>query len=173
MNKGVWIAILLSIPINLLTGLLVAPIKSWYKGWGQTREISREKRLRSDYVETLYYVQHPHKFNSYLLLLITQMINHVVIFIVGYFFMLSGVLIAILQQMPDTSGLGNSDKHMQHACLMMGIALTSLASALWSNTFVDFYSTWKRVNNSDSYLSSVPDNIRNLTLEHGQEGRSD
>jgi hypothetical protein len=64
---GVFLGALVSIPLQLATGLMFPSFQRWFEGKMKARAFKKSKRMRKEYEEALYFVTYPHKMTHYFL----------------------------------------------------------------------------------------------------------
>jgi hypothetical protein len=164
MGKDVWIGALLSIPIGIITGLLVAPIQRWYQSRGETREVARAKRLKSEYDEIIFYARHPHKFTHFLGKTLITLIMSVTIWLVG-----SSMLVMIIQVKVDDhitkTAATAFNRYFLSGEMILNAIFVIAAMAWFIQVSSRFWKTWIRVAHFESYVLTVPREMRNFALE--------
>jgi hypothetical protein len=88
----VWIQGLLAIPIAILTGLAVGPIKKWYQGLGKPWETARKERAERHGNQAIFFIQNPHRFTEFLIIQAIQIIYALGVWIAGMIMMVFGVV---------------------------------------------------------------------------------
>jgi Ca2+/Na+ antiporter len=64
---GTVLTAILSIPLQLATGLLFPSVQRWFDARMKARAFAKSKRMRKEYEEALYFVTYPHRMTHYFL----------------------------------------------------------------------------------------------------------
>ena len=165
MNKAAWTEVLvasfLSIPIGILTGLAVAPLRNWYRARGKSWAVTQFNLDRLEYLNTLRYRENPAEFTHFLLFTIVRYIELLMLWsfstLVGVVFLSDALIVR-----------STKSSFYFRTLFEVGAGLSILASTAAVVAFVFYimvlHGTWKRVKHFDSYVKHLPKEIRALEL---------
>jgi hypothetical protein len=165
-SRESWIVLLLSVPISLVTGLLIRPIQSVIerskKGW-QLRQAELQK---DDYASILVYMLEPERFIQNLVFAAFEMIQAIGLVIAG-FGTTTLILVAII---PETLAaphhqLQGLERGILWGFGMVGAALNSWGSYRVTKVLLTMYKVRQRMARFDSYVKTLPDDIRVIEVE--------
>ena len=170
MHRDVWLGAalgaLLSIPIGIGTGLLIAPIQRWYQSWGKTREEARHARIEREYAQALSFVRYPHMFTRFAFRTVVSMVMAITFWLAGSFL---GVLMAEIKILEVVTKQAFPMPRIEHifiqASLFLSGVMVAVGLARLTQEFQKFRDTGARVARFRTYVESVPDDIRRLSVE--------
>lgn len=166
MSRESWIVLLLSIPISLLTGLLIRPIQSWIerskKGW-MARQVQQRK---DDYASILLYMLYPEQLTQDLIFAALRSLQAIGMIIFGLF-LPSSFMIAILPETVSTHD--HNPVGVERVLLWVfgvaGGAINSWGIYLLRQTWEKMKLTRTRIDTFDSFANTVPSDARKVKLE--------
>jgi hypothetical protein len=166
MSRESWIVLLLSIPISLVTGLMIRPIQSGIehrkKGW-MARQVQQRK---DDYASILLYMLYPEQLTHDLIYAAIRSLQAIGMIILGEFIPVC-FMIAIIPETistPDHNPVG-IERVLLWVSSLGGIALSSWNISVLMQTAQKMKLIRTRIDTFDSFASTVPSEARRLKLE--------
>jgi hypothetical protein len=161
MSHEMWIAVGLSIPVGLATGLagglLVRPTQRWLDEKGQSRTQRKRASVETEYWDVLYYAGNPTEFTNLLIEGAIRCAFGLTFFTFPTLPVAALVYVtATRPQEPHSSAFAVVTLFTLCCCFGAGYMLSSTFRAL---------KRYKQLASLDKYLGSLPPNIRNATAE--------
>lgn len=164
MSNDLWIGIIASIPVSIASGLLVEPVRTWFKNKGKSRAEARLELLQWEYRQVLFYVANAHSFTHYLL-------NSVARSVFGLSFLVSGAVysglslwIASSHKIAPDHIFRLHDKIFSGTMLLVG-AFCLFAAGFFITGIGRAISYYQKVSSPVLYFDKVPYEIRNRAAE--------
>jgi hypothetical protein len=161
MSRESWILLLLSIPVSLVTGLLIRPIQLGIerskKGW-QSRQAERQK---DDYASTLIYMLQPERFTQNLIFAVFGVVEAISFIVVGF----GATTLMLVAVLPATLAAPHNSLHgVERGILwgfgIMGGVLNSGGSYQLNKVIRAMYKARRRMVAFDSYVKMLPESIK-------------
>jgi hypothetical protein len=162
MLSGFWLGILLSIPISLGTGLLIRPIQLQIRRRSKASQAAQVKRQEEEYRQTVWYSLYPERLTHYLFLQLVKPINALEMIVVGTGFPILSAAIMIPR---NGEHLGGWERALT-ICYSIGGGLMQMWGVYTIGKVINGIGNPQlRISDFDSYVKTVPDDVRNLELE--------
>jgi hypothetical protein len=161
-----WLPLLLSIPLGIVSGLLVPYIQRWIDSRGQVKGVAKRDRMRKEYRQAMSYARHPDLFTHYLirgLLSITIYSGGAIVSILYYVALGPASVFYVNNSLP---------KAFYYVPPIMAYPLFLMILFVIIFFSVGIVSNWKRVatvygrvRRFKTYANTIPADLRDLELE--------
>jgi hypothetical protein len=165
MSHDIWLAAAISIPVSLVTGLLVRPIHNWLDAKGKTRAQRKIARRKLEYWSVLYFLGNPREFQDWLLNAALRALIGIVFVMLGGF--LGAALLVSLTQshlLHPNAPLSISDKTASILGMILCVS-TSFMGGFYFSVLLEGVKTYKVVRLPLQFFDKVPEDIRNRDSE--------
>jgi hypothetical protein len=154
MDAGLWIGLLLSIPISILVNLFTPKIQAWLDSRNRKRSLIRTKYLQQEYEQVRYYRENRGEFREYLIWIVIR---------TTFVGSLVGIFAAFVFVIPNFFEILNLEyeqtRIIRHVLYIAGQLISLIGALLIVNICSNALKVYFRVRDFDIYEESVKKNL--------------